>query len=53
MKTTQEQRKQKAVELMKMMEIYKPYIDGFEQEGWPYRIDNFRIDYKELKTPKK
>ncbi len=33
MKTTQEQRKQKAVELMQKLDIYKPYIDGFVDEN--------------------
>ncbi len=34
MKTTQEQRKQKAVELMQKLDIFKPYIEGFKLEGW-------------------
>ncbi len=29
MKTTTEERKQKAIELLKKLGIYKPYIDGF------------------------
>ena len=29
MKTTIEQRKEKAVELMKQLQIYKPYINDF------------------------
>ena len=31
MKTTKEQRKEQAVRLMKQLDIYKPYINGFEQ----------------------
>ncbi len=29
MKTTIEERKQKAIELLKKLDVYKPYIDGF------------------------
>ena len=32
MKATREQMKQKAIENMKKLDIYKPYIRGFEQE---------------------
>ena len=31
MNTTKEQRKEQAVRLMKQLDIYKPYIKGFEQ----------------------
>ena len=33
MKTTIEQRKEKAVELMKQLKIYKPYIKDFKEEN--------------------
>ena len=33
MKTTIEQRKEKAVELMKQLEIYKPYINDFKKDN--------------------
>ena len=33
MKTTIEQRKEKAVELMKQLQIYKPYINDFKKEN--------------------
>ena len=33
MNTTKEQRKEKAIELMKKLNIYKPYIDGFKEEN--------------------
>ncbi|MBR2448961.1 MAG: hypothetical protein IKB30_02440, partial [Clostridia bacterium] len=33
MKTTKEQRKEKAVELMKQLQIYKPYINDFEKDN--------------------
>ncbi len=33
MKTTKEQRKQKAVELMKQLQIYKSYINDFEKNN--------------------
>ena len=32
MNTTKEQRKEQAVKLMKQLDIYKPYIKGFEKE---------------------
>lgn len=32
MNTTKEQRKEQAVKLMKELDIYKPYIKGFEQK---------------------
>lgn len=31
-KATMEEKKNKAVEIMKKLGIYKPYIEGFEQE---------------------
>lgn len=33
MNTTNKQRKEKAIELMKELEIYEPYIKGFEEEN--------------------
>ena len=33
MKITQEQRKEKAVELMKQLQIYKPYINDFKKDN--------------------
>lgn len=33
MNTTKEQRKQKALEILKKLDIYKPYIKGFEKEN--------------------
>ena len=33
MKTTIEQRKEKAVELMKQLQIYKPYINDFKKDN--------------------
>ena len=33
MNTTLEERKEKAIELMKKLDIYKPYIKGFEKEN--------------------
>lgn len=32
MNTTKEQRKEKAIELMKQLKIYEPYIDGFKEK---------------------
>ena len=32
MNTTLEERKIKAIELMKKLDIYKPYIKGFEKD---------------------
>lgn len=31
---TQEERKAKAIEVMKQLDIYKPYIEGFEQNDY-------------------
>jgi hypothetical protein len=33
MNTTKEERKQKSIEYMKKLDIYKPYITGFEKEN--------------------
>ena len=33
MNTTIEERKEKAIEIMKNLDIYKPYIDGFKQNN--------------------
>ena len=33
MNTTIEERKEKAIELMKKLDIYKPYIDGFKNNN--------------------
>ena len=41
MNTTQLERKQKAIELMKELKIYKPYIDGFMKENNVCYYENF------------
>ena len=41
MNTTQLERKQKAIELMKELKIYKPYIDGFIKENNVCYYENF------------
>ena len=41
MNTTQLERKQKAIELMKELKIYKPYIDGFIKENAVCYYENF------------
>ena len=41
MNTTQLERKQKAIELMKELKIYKPYIDGFIKENNVCCYENF------------
>lgn len=41
MKTTLQERKNKAIELMKELNIYKPYIDGFEKENNVCFYENF------------
>lgn len=41
MKTTLQERKEKAIQLMKELNIYKPYIDGFEKENKVCFYENF------------
>ena len=41
MNTTKEQRKEQAVELMKKLGIYKPYINGFKQSDKVCFFENF------------
>ena len=59
MNTTKEQRKEKAIELMQQLDIYKPYIDGFKKhdhvcfyEGfggfWAYQMPELEKKIKEI-----
>ena len=41
MKATQEQRKEKALEILKTMDIYKPYIRGFKEKDHVCFYENF------------
>lgn len=41
MNTTLEERKNKALELMKKLDIYKPYIDGFKENNDTCYYENF------------
>lgn len=41
MKTTNNQRKIKAIELMKKLDIYKPYIKGFKEENNVCYFENY------------
>ena len=41
MNTTKEQRKEQAVELMKKLDIFKPYINGFKQSDKVCFFENF------------
>ena len=41
MKATKEQRKEKALEIMKQMDIYKPYIRGFKEKDHVCFYENF------------
>lgn len=41
MKITNEIKKQKAIELMQQLEIYKPYIRGFENDNMVCFFENF------------
>lgn len=41
MNTTKEQRKEQAVKLMKQLDIYKPYIKGFEKEDHVYFFEQY------------
>ena len=38
---TQEERKEFAIELMKKLDIYKPYIKGFKEENNVCFFENF------------
>ena len=42
MNITIEEKKQKAVELMKKLDIYKPYIKGFESDNEVCFFEGFR-----------
>ena len=52
MKTTIEQRKEKAVELMKQLKIYKPYINDFKKDNivtcFEHHIGFWAFQNKEL-----
>ena len=52
MKTTIEQRKEKAVELMKQLQIYKPYINDFKKDNlvtyFEHHIGYWAFQDKEL-----
>ena len=61
MNTTQLERKQKAIELMKELKIYKPYIDGFIKENnvcynenfagfWAWQDEELEKKIKEIET---
>ena len=41
MKITKELKKQKAIELMQKMDIYKPYIKGFKEKNDICFFENF------------
>lgn len=41
MDTTKEQRKEIAIKYMKELDIYKPYIDGFNKQDWTCFYENF------------
>ena len=41
MNTTLEERKQKAIKLMKELDIFKPYIDGFRENNHTCFYENF------------
>lgn len=41
MNTTLEERKIKAIELMKELDIYKPYINGFIKQDWTCYFEGF------------
>ena len=41
MKATKEQRKEKALEIMKTLDIYKPYIRGFKEKDHVCFYENF------------
>ena len=41
MNTTKEQRKEIAIKYMKELNIYKPYIDGFNKQDWTCFYENF------------
>lgn len=41
MNTTKIERKEKAIELMKKLDIYKPYINGFIKQDWTCYFEGF------------
>ena len=51
MKITREVKKQKAIELMNKLDIYKPYIKGFKDKNSVEEIGNndYIVDYKGVK----
>ena len=60
MKITKKQRKQKAIELMKKLDIYEPYIESFEKQDlvcfferfagfWTYQDPELEQKIKEIK----
>ena len=64
MKTTIEQRKEKAVELMKQLQIYKPYINDFKKDNlvtyferhigyWAFQDEELNNKIKELQIKEK
>ena len=61
MNTTIEERKQKALEIMKKLDIYKPYIKGFEKDNevcyferfagfWAWQDEDLMAKVKELEN---
>lgn len=59
MNTTKEQRKEKAIELLKKLEVYKPYINGFKHGNkvcyfenyagfWAYQDEELQNKIKEI-----
>ena len=61
MNTTIEERKQKALEIMKKLDIYKPYIKGFEKENevcyferfagfWAWQDEDLMAKVKEIEN---
>ena len=61
MNTTLEERKEKAIELMKKLNIYKPYIDGFKKNNnvcfyenfggfWAYQDEELNDKIRQIET---
>ena len=61
MNTTLEERKEKAIELMKKLNIYKPYIDGFKKDNnvcfyenfggfWAYQDEELNDKIRQIET---
>ena len=55
MNTTEQERKEKAIEIMKQLDIFKPYIKGFKEESNVCFFENFGgfWAYQEPKLMKK